>query len=216
VAALVGTWLGHEAEYLRVWGPGQFSSALTRSAHAYFGPVGLVLLIIGMAGVQVSLRLARRLEHRVARLRGALLGSPRDVGRSDGSSGWVLGLPTLVMVLWAVQLGLYMIQENLEAHFSGLPMPGLGAVSGVHGLAPVVHLAVAGVVAAMLWLTRRRVTQLAAVAHRTETLLARRSHRYCQTAVRSRLPRACTPRQRWGMSLWVRPPPAPVTISALV
>src|SRR5579864_9522832 len=54
------------------------------------------------------------------------------------------GLAVLAVV-GAAQICLYLIQENVEAIAAGAPVPGLGAVTGAHWTAPLVHLAVASV-----------------------------------------------------------------------
>ncbi|HMC53073.1 MAG TPA: hypothetical protein VKI64_09965, partial [Acidimicrobiales bacterium] len=109
-------------------------------------------------------------------------------------------------VFWTLQLALYLVQENLEARTFHLPAPGLGAVTGVHAMAPLVHLAVAAIVTTVVWLTRRRVTELLAESDWTDGVIARRGPRPTRIAGR-RLIRSWTPGQRWGMALWARPPP---------
>jgi hypothetical protein len=207
VAALVGTWVGHELEYLRVWGSAQFPNAMVKTAHAYFGPVGAVLLILGVLAVQASLRLARRLERRVARLHSTGLDAATELDSARVPPGWTLSFPALVAILWTLQLVLYVTQENLEAHAFHLPAPGLGAVTGIHAWAPVVHLGVAFGMACVVWVARRRVTVLVAEVRFAEAMLALRGPRRLRLVVRRRLVRAWTPKQRWGVVLWARPPP---------
>jgi hypothetical protein len=205
---VLGTWLAHELEYLRVWGWHQFPDAVSRSMHAYFGPIGVVLLVVAVGAVHATLRLVRHLEQRVALL-GAALRTTRAPGRVPRRPGpaWTLDFWTVFRVLVIVQLGLYLLQENLEAHAFGLPAPGLGALTGPHALAPFVHFVVAFAMASALWLMRRRTTALVEKARRLEARLARRVA--ARDSVRPAVTqRSWTPLQRWGTALWARPPPA--------
>ena len=206
IAALAGAWGSHLAEYLRVLGRAQLSVALTKAPHTYLGPIGIVLAVLGVVGVRASVRFARRLERRVSRLRAVLLGAPPPSDVEGTGSTRVLSFPTLLAVFWTLQLALYLVQENLEARTFHLPAPGLGAVTGVHAMAPLVHLAVAAIVTTVVWLTRRRVTELLAESDWTDGVIARRGPRPTRIAGR-RLIRSWTPGQRWGMALWARPPP---------
>jgi hypothetical protein len=175
--------------------------------HAYFGPIGLVLLVVAVVAVHATLRLVRHLEQRVAVLGAALRGarSPRCEPRR-AVPAWTLDFWTVLRVLVVVQLVLYLLQENLEAHAFGLPAPGLGALTGPHALAPFVHLMVAAVMAGALWLTRRGTTALVEQTRRLEARLARSVSALglVRPAVTQR---SWTPRQRWGTALWARPPP---------
>ena len=190
-----------------MWGSAQFSGALSRSAHAYLGPVGVVLILMGFVAVQASVRLARRLERRVAQLRRALLGGHAELDERCAASTWTVGFPTLVGVVWIVQVGLYVAQENLEAHAVAMRAPGLGAVAGLHALAPLVHLAVAAATAAVVWLASRRLTELVEEMHRAEGILAVRGRPHTAPDTRWTRARSWTPVQRWGVQLWARPPP---------
>ena len=216
MAALAGTWIGHLLEYLRVWGPAEFPSSVIRSAHAYFGPIGIVLVVVGAVAIHASAGVARRLRMRSGRLRAALLGGPVPVEADrgvDAGGGRSLSLPALWAALWVGQLLLYLVQENLEAHAAGLRAPVLAPLTGVHAWAPVLHLGVALTMAAVVWLNRRRITALAAVVEQAERCLARRLHR-CGAILSAGVTRVrvCTPRQRFGFSLWTRPPPAPAPV----
>lgn len=213
VAALAGTWIGHALEYLRVWGPAEFPSSVVGSVHAYFGPMGIVLVVIGAAAIHASARLARRLRCRAGRLRDALLGGPVPAEadtRVDAAGGRTFSFPALWAVLWLGQLVLYVVQENLEAHAAGVPASVLAPLTGVHVWASVVHLGVAGSISAVVWLCRRRITALAAAVHQAERCLARRLQQGCGDLLgdAGTRVRAWTPGQRWGFSLWARPPPA--------
>jgi hypothetical protein len=184
-----------------------FPDALVSSAHAYFGPLGLALLIVGVAAVQATIRTADRLERDLSRLRATLLGGPEGVDDSAPTVGRPIGFTRLVLVLWVAQLVLYVTMENLEARAFGLPTPGMGALAGVHALAPLVHLLVAGVMAGIVWLTHRRVTDLATEVGLVTDVLHRRDRCQAGPGVQRCRVRAWTPRQRWGAALWARPPP---------
>jgi hypothetical protein len=206
---LAGTWLGHTLEYVRVWGWHGAAHSMAASVHAYMEPTGAGLLALGVLGVLSTARLARQLERRLESLRRASAGRggpmPSVDLRADVPSR-SLSLPVLLATVWAGQCGLYLLQENLEASGAGRPLPGLAAMSGIHALATVVHLVVAVILVAGLWLARRQVTRLAgAVERAVERLRAR----VTVVAVRPRGPgRAWTPLDRWGTQRWARPPPA--------
>jgi hypothetical protein len=115
----------------------------------------------------------------------------------------------MALLLAPAQIGLYLLQENLEAHLAGAPMPGMGAVSGVHALAPVVHAAVAlafsALVVAVSLLLRRRADAVERVTALLRVVLDRLA------AFTADAPRAATasrpaPLDRFGR-LWCRPPP---------
>jgi hypothetical protein len=205
---LLGTWTAHNLEYLRIWGPGLFSGALSRSAHTYLGPVGAALVVLAAVAVYGSVRLAERLERRLVELQRALRSGKGGSGPApDAAAGWELHFHTLLAVLWTVQLALYLAQENLEARAIGLRAPGLGAVSGVHAFAALVHLGVAAAGATLIWLLRRPVTRLSVRVASAEALLAVRRHRRPVTRAAPTSTRSRTPLDLWGPQLWARPPP---------
>jgi hypothetical protein len=195
-AALGGTWVGHTIEYSRLSGV----HAAFASIHVYMGPVGAVLAGMAVIGMWSTARLASRLEHRLAELRHGAA-----AGRAPILSGWSLGFPALLALLWVWQVALYYLQENLEALWRNLPAPGMAALTGAHAWASVIHLGVATVLAGAVWLSRRRVTELADAVQLEE--LAR-----CWVVVPQpptpTFTRTWTPSERWGKQLWSRPPPA--------
>jgi hypothetical protein len=207
LTALGGEWLSHTLEYVRLWGRHRAFD----SVHVYMGPIGAVLVVAALAGVHSTIRLACRLERRLAELRrveagrslsGSLGGSPSE------NSPRSMSVSALVAIVWTTQCALYLVQENLEFGFNGHGAPGLSVFRGDHGLAPIVHLAVALALVACLWLARRQVTRL----DRAVRLIEARLHfvRRPRAIVRpSPSARAWTPIDRWGMQLWSRPPPAP-------
>ncbi len=205
LTALAGEWLGHTIEYMRVSGlRGAFGSI-----HTYMGPIGMVLVVAALVAVHSTARLAGVLERRLAELRRV---EARGLGaRPSGASPRArrsLGVPALAGIVWATQCGLYLLQEHMEAGAVHRAAPGLSPLGGAHAWAPLVHLAVAVTLVVSLWLMRRQVTQLARVVRLVEAWL-----RSVRPAAATPLPcspaRAWTPRERWGMHLWSRPPPAP-------
>ena len=117
----------------------------------------------------------------------------------------------LAALLWLAQLPIYLIQENVEARVAHLAAPGFGALTGRHLLAPAVHLAVAIAVAAVLYLTRRRVTDLARQVREVVARLAFMPPSAGRVAVLPASTRWWTPAERWGKQSWSRPPPALVS-----
>jgi hypothetical protein len=210
LTALVGEWLSHTLEYVRLWGlHGAFDSV-----HVYMGPVGAVLVAAALAGVHSTVRLARCLERRLGELRRIQTGGPlsglsrRLVGSPSPNSPRSTSVLGLVGIVWATQCGLYLLQENLEAGFASHGAAGLSVLRGSHALAPLVHLAVAVALVGCLWLARRRVTRLGQAVRLAEAHL-RFARRPATTGWLCTPARAWTPVDRWGTKLWSRPPPAP-------
>jgi hypothetical protein len=207
LVALLGAWLSHNLEYLRVWGAHRFTGEALSSIHLYMGPAGGLLLVGGALGVQSTARLARRLEGRLAELRGH--GSGRAVAACPAGAwgaGWSFAVPTLVVAVWFLQSGLYLAQENVEAWLGHVSTPGLGAFTGAHALAPVVHLAVTLALVTGVCLLRRRVTALVAVVRAFSAWLRAST----PVAPPPAPGRSWTPVQRWGAQRWCRPPPVAV------
>jgi hypothetical protein len=211
VMALVGAWLGHNLEYLRVWGGHRFTGVALGSVHLYMRPAGALLLVAGVIGVQSTARLARRLERRLTELRGPApcRAGFTGLGRQAGAdAGWSFSIPTVIVVVWILQSMLYLVQENAETALAHAPAAGVGALTGVHALAPLVHLAVTLALVGGVCRLRRRVTQLAAAVRAAAAAL--RAWRPTRTAAPSMSARTWTPVQRWGWQLWSRPPPITV------
>jgi hypothetical protein len=162
--------------------------------------------------VHSTARLVRALGRRLADLhhvdnrsgKGAPDAAPADIARTARS--WRVS--ELVAVMWVTQCGLYLVQENLEAHIARRGLPGLSVLGGAHALVPLVHLAVVAVLVAVLWLARRQVTRLAQVVWLAEARL-RCVPRTAATVAPGPPERTLTPIDRWGTQLWSRPPPAP-------
>lgn len=219
--AFVGVWLSHTLEYVRVWGWSGLDQELTGSVHLYMVPVGVVLvLLVAVAGAALA-RLHRHLTRRVEHASGLLARVWRgrvEAHQGPAARGFAaapsLGRIVLILgaALAALQVGLYLIQENLESAVAGVPTPGLSAITGVHWAAPIIQLAVGFVLAAVavaLWsLLRRRevvVQRIERTVHGVLIALAARR-------VRPSLPPAAPLRHHGapaflGASIWCRPPP---------
>ena len=213
--ALAGVWLGHTAEYLRVWGLDGIRQELVGSLHVYMLPFAAVLLALaatlGTRLWRVWSSLGRRLDAARVALAAAWRGRrPAATPRAEPTRVSFAGrLLALWLPLAAAQVALYLLQENLEAILAGSPAPGMGAVSGVHWAAPAVHTAVALVLAALAIAIRRRITERAATVARIENAVRAYLGRV------GRIAEGCRPATAWqpslfahlGAQLWSRPPP---------
>jgi hypothetical protein len=216
--ALVGLWLGHTIEYVRVWGAAGLNSELFHSMHAYMLPLAAILGLLASTVAFQLWRIWSALGHRLdaahtilrATLRGTPADAPAPLARGSAPSFWagiLVGWPPLA----ALQILLYIVQENVEAAAAGLPAPGLGSITGGHALAPLVHAGVSLVllIAAASILHRLRVRARTIV---TMEGLARALLR----AVTARADHAPAPSSRhvqapvllFGLALRQRPPPA--------
>ncbi|HEX3606941.1 MAG TPA: hypothetical protein VH134_13540 [Candidatus Dormibacteraeota bacterium] len=217
LTALIGVWVSHTVEYARTMGLGRSGSGLAAPVHLYMVPTAAILTLCATLGAARLWRAWVALSWRIARTRAGIEAAwrglrtshlPFDHGRppSFGSRLVALWLP-----LAAVQVALYLLQENLEARWSGLPMPGFDPVTGVHWAAPLVHLAVALVLAsaaaAVLALFRRRECAVVLSERLLRVLL--------RVLVARRVPvdpaRSWTPSpvDRFGTRILSRPPPPP-------
>ena len=215
LVALVGAWLGHTLEYLRVVGAAGLDQSLRSGAHAYMLPVGALLALLAALAGTVCWRAWLRLGSRLDGARDALLRAWRGGrAKADPAPAVVsVSLPARLVALWlplgAVQIGLYLIQENLEAVLSHRTAPGLGPLLGVHAAASAVQLGVALVLGGALLLAGRPLVGRTRELERCERLLRvlwmRRAHR----ADAPRGARECSPSpiDRFGRQLWRRPPP---------
>ncbi len=169
--ALVGVWVGHAAEYVRTGGRALAAPGLPGAVHLYMLPVAGVLLLLAAVGAAGLWRSWVALSWRMARARAGIEAVWRGrrpvhpVPEAGSLPPFGCRLAALWPALGTVQVALYLLQENLEALSSGMPMPGLGPVTGVHWAAPLVHLTVALVLAvaaaAVLALFRRRARVVA-------------------------------------------------------
>jgi heme exporter protein D len=213
----LGVWLGHTAEYVRVHGAVGMRAELTGSVHGYMLPAGILLSVLAAAAglrcaqvwweLGLRLRAARDAVARAWRGRTGPVPAPPPLGEGLRFGPLLLGLAPL-------QLVLYVLQENLEAWRAGVAAPGLGAIAGVHRAAPLVHLAVAACLVAVVLLLQhallRRGRAVIACRRLARVLLAALVR--SQQAPRPRSSRSGSPRDRWGLHLLRRPPP--VTLPA--
>ena len=224
--ALVGLWLGHTLEYARVGGVAGLGDVMLRSLHVYMLPVGMLLALAAAAGAVRGVRLWLGLGRQLAGVRlavaAALRGrrgaseAPRRAQRAGALATGPRSATRLLATWWlpltALQIGLYLFQENVEAAVGGAPAPGLGAITGVHALAPLVHAGVALLLCAAVALARRLLRRRAVLVERATLLLRLLLDRL--GSLRPLLPGAVVagplPLDRFGR-LWCRPPPVPVS-----
>lgn len=212
--ALIGAWLGHTLEYLRVDGTAGLRAELTGSIHAYMVPVGIGLGLAAVVVVTLAGHLYRSLGRRRrasrSRLR-AVLRTHASVGPAPPARpGWTApGLGQLWVLVLATQLGVYVVQERFEALRVGVDRPWLDAVSGVHWAAPLIHAAVALLVAGAAALALRLISRRRRVVEGSERLLAAVIARLRRRPDAWELPRSHVAGLRLrGTHLWSRPPPA--------
>lgn len=214
--ALVGTWTGHTLEYARVAGRAGLRDELFGSVHLYMLPVGAVLVALAVAGSLDWWRtwqaLGRRLDALrdavAASLRGHRVSAPPATVQPSTAARW----GALTLLLAGLQLVLYLGQENLETALVGAPVPGLRVFLGVHAAAPLVHLAVAAVLAALMVrgaaLLRRRADRIVGVVRLLRVLLAALAAAVVPAA--PVLEWRPSPLDRHGGHLWSRPPPVSI------
>lgn len=213
--AFVGLWIGHTLEYLRVWGTAGLVDSMTNPVHAYMLPLAAVLAVVGAL---FGLRLYRawqalndRLDAAAAGLRRIWRGHAGEAPAARGeATSPVARLAAIWLPLATAQIGLYLIQENVEAIARAQPAPGFGAVTGIHWAAPLVHLYVSLLLACGVRICQILLHRRAIVVERAEALL-----RVATRRVREPLPQVLVPRHRRGQApldslgrhLWRRPPP---------
>jgi len=217
--ALLGVWLGHTLEYARLAGLGGLRQELVGSVHWYMAPAGLALALGAAAGAVRAVRLWTALGRQLDWTRRAIAGAwrgkagrplpPAPVKRRPPVG---LSLTGLWLALTTAQIGLYLVQENVEAAAAGLPRPGLGAVSGVHWAAPLIHAGVALLVSCAAVAVHRLLQRRTRAVDRTCALL-RHLLAYLVRPSNWSTPRAQTVVRlvdRLGR-LWCRPPPSLLT-----
>ncbi len=213
--AFIGLWAGHTLEYLRVWGGAGLVSSITNPVHIYMLPLAGVLVLLSAL---FALRLWRawealnqRLEHAVFSIRGLWRGSPApapEMPSRPSSPG--ARLVAIWLPLASAQIVLYVIQENIEAIARAQPAPWLGAITGIHWAAPLVHLYVALLLACGTRICQILVRRRVSVVERAEALVVAIARR-----VRTSPPETPTPARQStappldgiGAHLWRRPPP---------
>jgi hypothetical protein len=212
--ALIGAWLGHTLEYLRVSGTAGLQSELTGSIHAYMLPagigLGLAAVLVMAAAVHAYQSLGRRLRASRSRLLAVLTTHAGVEAAPPPQTAWsVPGLAQLWFLVLSTQLGIYLVQERTEALRVGINRPWLEAVRGVHWAAPLVHAAVALLLTGAALIALRLITRRRRVVERSERLLAALVARFRRRPDGWPLPRREVVRLRLrGTHLWSRPPPA--------
>jgi hypothetical protein len=128
LTAAAGEWLVHQIEYLIEYGS-RFGAVMSSGPHRlYMGPAGdlltgvLVLLAVGLtvtfrADERRRRRLYERLPSRIRR--GLPAGLTEDFAATTGGT---------FPALFALQVTLYLVQENVEYAAVGLGWPGLGVL----------------------------------------------------------------------------------------
>ena len=208
LTAVGAAWVGHAAEYVRLWGWSGFGTSTARSVHTYMGPTGLVLLALATVGVQAGLRSFRRLEAQLAQLKDGTL-DPRDAS-SHRRRRYPVPVLSLGSMLFGLQLVLYVVQENAEEHALGIHRPAVQVLTGQHLWAPVVLFAVALAAALVLWLLHRPLARIVDAVRRAVAWLVAHQRRLGSPTHPGRAVRTWTPAERWGRQRWCRPPPAAV------
>jgi hypothetical protein len=213
VLALVGTWMGHSLEYVRVGGRAGLRTELIGSVHAYMLPVGAMLVGLAVADAMGWWRawhvLGRGLDAARAALTEAFRGHPTAPQPAGVVPSPAARWGALVLLLTGLQLGLYVLQENLEAMAAGRAEPGVRVLLGVHAMAPLLHLGVAALLAALVTTADRlvalRAHRLGGVRRLLRVLLASSTRNV--VSPRSAALWRPSPLDRIGRQLWRRPPP---------
>jgi hypothetical protein len=214
--SLLGAWLGHGLEALRLRGLAGLTAAVTGPVHLYMLPLGaalaLTVTLLGIQGWRLWQDLGRRLAVARGLLRQAWRGGTREPpAKAPPPSRSVAtgGLRRLCTLLGAAQIGLYVLQENFEAVVSREHAPGMAVLGGVHRPVILVQLGVAlllaGVVALVLRRLERRGKQALRCERLAHALLVLTGRR--QPARRGGLLWLRPPHDRLGAQLWSRPPP---------
>ena len=202
VLALVGTWLGHGVEYGLIAGWHGVALGLWGPLHSYMLPTALLLsaasFVLAVRAAAAADAARQRADRLWRLLRRGLRHQPEPLTAPAGREPHPFVLGAAVAV---AQIGLYVLQENVEAALQGSTAPGLGAVSGAHWSAPLVQVAFAA------WLTlgwlachrllRRReqvVAELAAVLRAIARRRSRPGSRPRPAAARLASPCAARPR----------------------
>lgn len=211
--ALGGVWIGHTAEYLRVWGAQGLREELVGSVHAYMLPAAVLLAV---AAALAALRMRRRLytiSLRIERARSALESAwrrPVHVTSPAPEPSRVSSATAVWLTLSVAQIVLYVLQEAVEAAIAGRPADLWSSVSGIHWTAPLIQAVVALLLTLLVTasgaLLRRRDRRARGLERLVGAIVARRLR-----SLHIRRPRPAllaAPATRFGLVLWGRPPPA--------
>jgi hypothetical protein len=211
--ALVGLFISHTIEYLRVWGPQGVVDSMTNPVHAYMLPVAGALVVLSTV---FAFRLARawralndRLDRAAAGVRRVWRGGSGVSGSPRPTSTPGTRLAAIWLPLAAAQIVLYVVQENIEAVARSQPAPGLGPVTGIHWAAPLVHVYVSLLLACLVRICQVLFHRREVVVQRVEALLRAivRRLRSIHSDTRRPVDVAVSPIDRLGGHLWRRPPP---------
>jgi hypothetical protein len=213
--AVMGSWLAHTIEYARLSGTAGLAGGAVASMHAYMLPAGAALALgAALCGVWCARAwwaLGRRLESARGALASAWRGRrPSGVPASPASPpSEGCRLVALWVPLAALQVSVYLLQENGEALLAGRALPALGAVTGLHATVLLIHAAVALLLAAVVLLVaerlHRRRSGLAACERLLRAVLRTLGRAVDTPAVRPAW--TPSPLDRFGRHLCRRPPP---------
>jgi hypothetical protein len=189
----LGVWLGHCLEYMRLGGALGLRATVLGGTHLYMLPLGALLTLItahlGVRAWRLWGALGRHLEVAHLLLVRTLRGRTATVSHEPRPCS----TETIsVLLLWPPlalgQIDLYLLQENLEAVLTTGRASGLGGVVGVHWAAPLVHAAVALLLAAVVAVISRQIHDRASRLYHCERLVAAlRRARRCVPAPRGRV-----------------------------
>jgi len=212
--AFVGLWVGHTLEYLRVLGSAGLVNSLVSPVHAYMLPVAGVLVVLsvlfGLRLWNAWQRLNDRLDSATAGLRRIWRGQIDGIATTRGPrSSPAARLLAVWVPLAAAQIVLYVLQENVEALARAQPAPGLGAITGIHWAAPIVHLYVSLLLACGVRICQVLLRRREAAVERVEALLrlAARRLRRVMAGIGSPACPSVSPLDCFGRHLSRRPPP---------
>ena len=215
VVAVLGAWLGHGLEALRLQGPAGFVASVSGPIHLYMLPAAAGCAVSATVLAVWCWRLWRDLGRRLTRarwlLRRSWRGAAAELAAPDVRHHGARVPPFRLLwpALALAQLAIYVVQENLETTIAGRSAPGFGVLGGVHRPVALVHLGVALVLAVLVALVCRlleRRHRLAVGCERlVRVLLLLRGRRVA--ARRGGLLWLRPPHDRLGAQLWCRPPP---------
>lgn len=212
--ALTGLFIGHTLEYLRVWGTAGIVESMSNPVHAYMLPVaGGLLALSAVFAFRLAIAwqaLNERLDRAAAGIRRIWRGSNDAVpDRGNRRSSPGTRLAAIWLPLAAAQTVLYLLQENVEAVARSQPAPGIGAITGIHWAAPLVHLYVSLLLACLVRICQISFHRREVAVERAEALLRAiiRRLRTAAPVIRPHATRAVSPLDWLGRHLWCRPPP---------
>ncbi|HEX6506583.1 MAG TPA: hypothetical protein VF221_03035, partial [Chloroflexota bacterium] len=149
---LAGTWIVHQTEYVLEYGRHVSSVMATGPHHLYMTQLGLAL---GMTVAVLLLLLATTLQATRAHLHRLLLRLPPRLLRHAGTPTSPLSSHSVLrtaLVLAVGQMGLYLVQENLESLAALGTLPGLAVLLAPQHLTVLpLHLLAGLVGSILLW-----------------------------------------------------------------